>query len=191
MGFSLAVGVAVARALEHQGFPTLGLKWPNDVYYDGRKLAGILVELAAHKGELTHCVIGVGINVQVPPGELTGTAVPWIDLASIKRTMGEGNFPSRNRLASGVLAELLRMAQQFDEAGLAPFLSDWQQRDVLVNRSVIAYLPGERVVQGIASGINPMGAFCLQEGDQLLQLASGEVSLRLVGGNPIYIPPDP
>ena len=69
MGLSLAVGVAVVEALESLGYPGVALKWPNDLYYQGRKLAGILVEMSGSAGASCHLVIGVGLNLAMPSRE--------------------------------------------------------------------------------------------------------------------------
>ncbi|MFE8713364.1 biotin--[acetyl-CoA-carboxylase] synthetase, partial [Aeromonas allosaccharophila] len=65
-GLSLVVGVAVVEALESLGYPGVELKWPNDLYYQGRKLAGILVEMSGSAGASCHLVIGIGLNLAMP-----------------------------------------------------------------------------------------------------------------------------
>lgn len=85
MGLSLAVGVAVVQALESLGYPGVELKWPNDLYYQGRKLAGILVEMSGSAGASCHLVIGVGLNLAMPSREGSGSIRPGPNCATSSR----------------------------------------------------------------------------------------------------------
>ncbi len=82
-GLSLAVGVAVVRALEAEGFKDVALKWPNDLIHRHLKVGGILIELNGDALGPTTTVIGVGLNVRIPPAARKDIAVPVTDLASI------------------------------------------------------------------------------------------------------------
>lgn len=172
-GLSLAVGVALARALRRIGGTGVGLKWPNDLLWQGRKLAGILVELAGEAGGPSHAVVGIGVNVHMP--ERVGEAVdqPWVDLF---RMCGE--TPSRNGLAALVLEELVGAIRTFEVQGLAAFVDAWREFDVVAGRPVQLHLPNE-IVRGQAHGIDESGAFVVQVGGELRRFASGEISLRM------------
>ncbi|MCW8996808.1 MAG: bifunctional biotin--[acetyl-CoA-carboxylase] ligase/biotin operon repressor BirA, partial [Psychromonas sp.] len=82
-GLSLLVGIATVNALEKMGIQGVSLKWPNDLYYQGKKLAGILIELNAQATEACHCVIGIGINVRMPPEQAKLIDQPWVDLSQL------------------------------------------------------------------------------------------------------------
>lgn len=88
MGLSLAIGVAVVRALEAQGYHGLSLKWPNDIYMSRRKLAGILVEMSAAVGGLCHLVIGIGINLNLSDEVIAQLDQPCAHLAEQPIMMG-------------------------------------------------------------------------------------------------------
>jgi len=103
-GLSLAVGVAVVRALEAEGFRDIALKWPNDLIHRHLKVGGILIELNGDALGPTTTVIGVGLNVRLPPVARKDITVPVTDLASIA---GRKAPPiDRNRLLARLLAEL-------------------------------------------------------------------------------------
>lgn len=172
-GLSLAMGVALARALRPSVETGLGLKWPNDVQWRGRKLAGILVEIAGESAGPSHAVIGIGINVRMPETAATAIQQPWIDLARIAK-----EFPARNSLAGHVLEELVTALRAFEQHGLTAFLDDWRELDVTAGRSVQLQLPGG-IIAGESRGIDETGALVIQVGSELRRYASGEISLRM------------
>lgn len=172
-GLSLAVGVALVRALRDVTGSDIGLKWPNDLLWQGRKLAGILVELAGEAGGPSHAVVGIGVNVRMPDQAAEAVDQPWVDLFRMC-----GGTPSRNRLAAHVLDELVQAVTTFERHGLAPFVDAWREFDVVAGRSVQLHLPNE-IVHGEARGIDASGAFVVQVGAELRRFASGEISLRM------------
>ena len=97
MGLSLAIGIAVVDALESLGCENLKLKWPNDIYWNNRKLAGILIELSAQSGGAAHIVIGVGVNVELDERFNSEIGQPWIDLKTI---LNQSSI--RNKLANEI-----------------------------------------------------------------------------------------
>ena len=101
MGLSLAVGVAVVEALESLGYPGVELKWPNDLYYQGRKLAGILVEMSGSAGASCHLVIGIGLNLAMPSQQGEKIDQAWSELRQVQPELVD-----RNQLAACVLLHL-------------------------------------------------------------------------------------
>ncbi|MFA7594635.1 MAG: bifunctional biotin--[acetyl-CoA-carboxylase] ligase/biotin operon repressor BirA [Thiohalobacteraceae bacterium] len=172
-GLSLVVGVAVARALRGVTGADIGLKWPNDLLWQGRKLAGILIDLAGEAGGPSYAVIGIGINVRMSDRGAKTINQPWVDLFRVC-----GDTPSRNRLTALVLDELVDAITTFELQGLTPFVEAWREFDMVVGRSVQLYLPNE-VVHGEARGIDANGAFIVQVGAELRRFSSGEISLRM------------
>jgi len=167
MGMSLAVGVALADALEACGVPGIGLHWPNDLYWSERKLGGILIELALEANGPTQCIIGTGLNIQVPPDTLQDLDQPWVDLVGT----GWPRMP-RSRLAGHLLSSLLWAMRSFEEKGLEPFLESWRRRDVLAGHNIVLQL-GNTVVHGMASGVDPDGALRVRVGHKMLRFTSG------------------
>ena len=171
-GLSLVVGVAVAEALRQAGYETVGVKWPNDLLAQGRKLGGILVEGGGEHGGPVRAVIGIGVNVRMPAPAAAMIGQVWTDLA----TLG-GVPPSRNGVASRLLDTLLPALELFDREGLSPFRARYAALDVLVGREVIVHGPqGDE--HGVAEGIGDDGALQVRVGELQRQVHAGDVSVR-------------
>lgn len=170
-GLSLAVGVALAQALEDCGAAGIGLKWPNDVVVEGRKLAGILVE--AGGGFLGPCfaVIGIGINLRLSDDADTGQ--PATDLA---RICG-GATPPRNRVVAHLLARLVDALDRFAGDGFAAFAETYAVRDALAGKRVRVQA-ADGVRDGIADGVDARGALRVRHGAALAVYDSADVSVR-------------
>jgi BirA family biotin operon repressor/biotin-[acetyl-CoA-carboxylase] ligase len=177
-GLSLAAGVAVVRALERFGVPDVGLKWPNDVLWQGRKLAGLLVDVHGEAAGPTTAVLGVGVNCCIAPADARRIDQPWVDVQTIMQTMA-GATVDRNRLAALTIEELHAMFQRFARAGLSAFRDDWDRRH-LFNGKAVRVLQGEAATEGVVQGIDDSGALRLRDAQGRVQrFHSGEVSLRL------------
>jgi BirA family biotin operon repressor/biotin-[acetyl-CoA-carboxylase] ligase len=175
---SLSVGVAVARALARAGARGIGLKWPNDIWFNDRKIGGVLIELRAEASGPAHVVIGVGVNVTLAPWmraqiEASGVKVAAVDDACATPA-------SRNFIAGAIIDELLSMLADFEREGFAAFRGAWTALDVLRDRPA-QVLMGENVVSGTARGVDAHGALRLEREGRLHEFVSGEVSLRLGG----------
>lgn len=171
-GLSLLVGLVLVETLDACGFQRCGVKWPNDILMDGRKLAGILVEIA---GDLTSdcvVVIGVGINVLMKQSESTIDQA-WTSLL-LSRQAGTLD---RNVLVVEFIKRLLVALDTFRAEGFSPFVDAWQRRDVWRGLPVRVQA-GNSSWSGLAAGVDSRGALRLEtgEGEQLLH--GGEVSLR-------------
>ncbi len=160
-GLSLAVGVSVATSLH----PELQLKWPNDVWFQGRKLAGILIETLT-MGATRYAVIGVGLNIG--PRESTGlsTAPAWLQ----ELLPGVDAPQALLRIAPA----LLQAVQRFEAQGLAPFLKTYAARDALAGRAVTL----SDGTYGQAQGVDDSGALLVHTDAGLKKISSAEVSVR-------------
>jgi BirA family biotin operon repressor/biotin-[acetyl-CoA-carboxylase] ligase len=173
-GLSLAVGVGLAAALQSLGVEEVGLKWPNDLVCDGRKLGGILIELFGEPAGPWGVVVGIGVNVSLPRTCATQIDQPWVDLDSVL----EGTA-ARNRIAGQSLHHLLLALERFSAEGFAPFRQEWQRRDVVRDRSVV--LTAERqVTHGRACGVDETGALLLSVDGRVQRFLTGDLSLRVV-----------
>lgn len=145
---SLAIGVILCKALNRIGLNNgLKLKWPNDVYVNGRKLAGILIELAAKRA----VVIGVGLNVNENAGEKS------ICLAEIL----EHNV-SRNKIVGIILEELVKNFPIYLEKNFTYFYSDYQRYDLLLGKYVKIKMENEEI-SGIAQGVTEKGELIMRD----------------------------
>ncbi len=172
MGLSLATGVGLIRALEKTGIQNAGLKWPNDVLVDGRKLAGILLEMRGESAGPCNVVLGVGINVQRMPARQEGIEQPRTDVETLL-----GHKISRNELASGVIKELLIMLQRYQEHGFTAFLPEWNTHDCLLGQQAVLLRAGEEIT-GTVHGVDQQGALLMDINGQTERVISGDVSLR-------------
>lgn len=172
-GLSLLVGIATVNALEAIGIEGVTLKWPNDLYYQGKKLAGILIELNAQANEACHTVIGIGINVCMPPEQAKLIDQPWVDLSRLSSKKVD-----RNLLSATLITELQRLLPEYEKRGLQPHLKRWFDLDCFLDKPVNV-LVADNNKPGICRGINESGALLLESDGNIEAYIGGEVSLRL------------
>jgi BirA family biotin operon repressor/biotin-[acetyl-CoA-carboxylase] ligase len=171
-GLSLAVGLALADALEPDGPARIGLKWPNDLWLldaprAGRKLGGILIETVA-VGEHRLCVVGVGLNVlPLPVSDLSQ------GYACVQELDPKASAPA---VLAKVAPPLVAALKAFESDGFAPLVAHYARRDVLLGQPVTTTLPA--VPEGVAEGVDAQGALQVRAG-ALHAVTSGEVSVRL------------
>ena len=179
-GLSLAAGLALVRALESFGVAGVGLKWPNDVLWRGRKIAGILIEMQGEALGPSAVVIGAGINVRLSPAVSARIDQAAADVETVLKT-GDGHAADRNQLLAVLLSELNRVLLQFERAGFQPFRDDWQRRHVHQGCPVRLTLPGGLSESGLARGVGNDGALLLETARGVRPFHSGDVSLRATG----------
>lgn len=172
-GLSLAIGVAVLEAVQAIGIEDCGLKWPNDVLWKGRKLAGVLLDLSAEASGPSTVVVGIGLNVRMPDNVAATIDQPWVDLHSLLPAAS----PTRNHIAALLLGRVLAALSEFEREGLAAFQTRWARWDCLAGRFVTLQLPTQRF-SGRAQGIDTTGALLLETEGQVRVYAAGEVSVR-------------
>lgn len=160
-GLSLAVGVALAQALH----PELRLKWPNDLWWQQRKLGGILVETAS-VGAQRHVVVGVGLNLLEPPPSGLSTAPAWLG-----ELLPEPDAPAVLRR---VAAPLVRALRQFEARGFAPFQQAFQTLDGLFDQPVML----SSGLGGRAQGVDSRGALLVHTPQGVQAVTSAEISVR-------------
>ena len=167
-GLSLAVGIAVARALDLLGVPKVTLKWPNDIWLDGRKLGGILVEMN-QVGPRTAAIIGIGLNL-VAPASVTDQPVAGLSDAL-------GRKPEAAEVLAEVLKQLGDALTEFTAKGFAAFQSNWNQRNALAGAPV-RVIDDAGETPGVCLGVDPDGALLLDTGSGVRTIIGGDVSLR-------------
>ena len=168
-GLSLAVGVAAVRALRTMGADALGLKWPNDVVWRDRKLAGILIEGLASERVWT-AVIGVGLNVREGRDSSFEGSIACLDAVV-------GAPASRNDAAARLISEIWAECRRFEGQGVGPALDEWAALDVMKGRAVTVVAPAGEI-HGIARGADPSGELLVEVDGRMERFVSAEVSLR-------------
>lgn len=166
MGISQALGITVAKILRHLSGKDIKVKWPNDLYLDDKKLAGILVELIGRSGDDLHVVMGIGINLvmQVSEGIIDQK---WSNLGHI----------DRNELSAELIHALFHTLNEFEQNGLSSFIEDWNALDNFYHRPV-KLIMGDNTIYGVARGITDRGALQLEQDGVVTPYLGGEISLR-------------
>lgn len=172
-GLSLAVGVAIVKALEGLGYQGVGLKWPNDLLWQGKKLGGILLEISGDAAGPCHVVVGIGLNINMSDQSSVTDDIdqPWVDLATASQQPMD-----KNVIAASMLNQLMPMLATFEAVGFEPLLQDWLDRDVYLGSDIVLKI-GENKLQGKQIGVKPDGSLCLETAEGLRSFNGGEVSL--------------
>ncbi len=168
-GLSIAAGIALTRTLRGFGIDSVGLKWPNDMVADGRKVAGVLVELGGEFLGPCYAVIGIGINVRAPDGNIDQ---PITDLAALCATP-----PSRNDVVARLIENLVTATDTFARDGFGAFERDFAEFDALAGKPVRVHSAGA-VRDGVAAGVDARGALRVRHGAETVTYDSADVSVR-------------
>ncbi len=131
MGLSLVVGVAIVEALEEIGLEGVKLKWPNDLYYQDKKLAGILVEMSGQAGAAANLVIGMGMNLTMS-NKTEGITQPWSSLSEVV----ESQNIDRNQLAITMIKTLHKSLADYELQGMSGFVERWNRLDNFLGRPI-------------------------------------------------------
>lgn len=171
IGLSLVIGIVMAEVLQRLGANDVRVKWPNDLYLQDRKLAGILVELTGKTGDAAQIVIGVGLNLTMRRVASDVVNQGWTNLQEA------GIRIDRNTLTVHLINELRDALSLFEQEGLAPYLSRWEKLDNFINRPVKLII-GDKEIFGISRGIDTQGALLLEQDGVIKPWVGGEISLR-------------
>ena len=175
-GLSLVSGLAIIDGLRRTGIDGVGLKWPNDVMSGGKKLGGVLTELS---GE--HCVVGMGINVAMPPdNDAAADNAPRTDLKSL------GHDIDRDALAANLIIAHCHYLQHFCRGGFAQFVTEWNELNVHQGRAVSvcssaasgSASSSSRSCDGIVRGVDRDGALLIDHNGTRRRLISAQVRIR-------------
>ena len=172
-GLSLAVGVALVRALHELGYSGIQLKWPNDLMHGYRKLGGVLIELQGDAMGPASAVIGIGLNLRLPDIVKNKIDQAAVDLHTLKSAA-----VSRNNLLGVVLRHLAEMLVLFEAQGFEALRAEWEQAHAYHAKPVIMRMPDGAEIQGTVRGVAPDGALILQTASGERRFGSGEMSLR-------------
>ncbi|NMD53979.1 bifunctional biotin--[acetyl-CoA-carboxylase] ligase/biotin operon repressor BirA [Shewanella sp. DNRA4] len=171
MGLSLVVACSLVEVLKSFGVDNIDVKWPNDIYLNYKKLAGILIEMSGQADSECQLIIGIGVNMAMSEDQGKGIDQPWSDLSSLT------DMPNKTDLVIALHKQLKRDIQLFEREGLAAFKTRWQQADLFHGKE-IRLLMGENHVDGICRGLDEQGAVLLETADGIQAYIGGEISLR-------------
>ncbi|HFC93508.1 MAG TPA: biotin--[acetyl-CoA-carboxylase] ligase [Leucothrix mucor] len=172
---SLVVGLSIVKALQQIGLSEHGVKWPNDIYWQGLKMGGILIESVTSAKQTTglSVVIGIGLNINMPESLGEKIDQPWVSLSKIL-----GKQIDRNQLLALLLEQLIVDLQDFEPFDVTQFEKQWQQWDVLQGQSVRVLRQHEELA-GTVQGLDAQGriGICLESGE-LQYFSSAEIRLK-------------
>lgn len=168
-GLSLAIGVAIIRAIKELGIEGVALKWPNDIVCAQGKLGGVLIEVSGDTSGATPVVIGIGLNVKLP--SMMMLTQSYADLNTL------GFRQDRHILWAKLLIHLYEVLTIFEKETLFPFVTEWEAAHCWQGKKV-KVLDSQGVLEGTALGITVEGALRLltPEGEKII--LNGDVSLR-------------
>ena len=172
-GLSLAVGLAIGRALHRFNAEEVGLKWPNDILALRGKLGGVLIEAQGDMYGPSSVVIGIGLNCSLPlviAQAITQPAAAIDQVCAIP--------PTRNQLLATVLQELALVLDEFARSGFATLRAEWEQYHAQQNLPVHLQMPDGSMISGIARGVSDNGELRLETAQGIRQFNSGEVGVR-------------
>lgn len=174
-GLSLVIALSLRQALARFiRSDKLKIKWPNDIYHDGIKLAGVLTEMRGESTGPYRAIMGFGVNVNMAQTTQVDIDQAWTDVQSVI-----GKAVSRNQIAAALLNQLSLDIPHYCEHGLAAFAQEWRRWDYLHQQAVVVDA-SPRMLSGRACGIDENGCLLLETSQgERLSLHSGEVSLRL------------
>lgn len=164
------VGITIAETLMAENILNISLKWPNDILLNGKKLAGILIEIAPKRRELLELIIGIGINVSIPSTNSIDQA--WADLSVALPQV------SREAIIVRLVSNLTQNLTLFEQYGMAFFRQRWLALDHFLGQPV-NIITAQKNFCGISQGIDEQGFLLIKNAqDQYLRFNAGEVSLR-------------
>jgi BirA family biotin operon repressor/biotin-[acetyl-CoA-carboxylase] ligase len=181
----LAMGVCAVRALRALGATDVGLKWPNDLVHAHRKLGGLLLQMRSEAGGPAYVVIGLGLNLRLPPRARDAIAAPLATpVTDLADACAAKTSPGRTAVAAHVAGHMLAGLEQFTREGFAPFAAEWAAYDSLRDAPVTV-LRHDGAFEGVARGVDAEGALLVETSQgRRERVHAGDVSLRRSGATP-------
>lgn len=163
---TLTAAVAVVQALEDATGIKVGIKWPNDIIWQGKKLGGILTEMETESDQMSHVVLGLGLNINTP--RFSAAVCP----IAISLSQSGGSY-SRSAILRAWLEALDRLYAKLLAREFSQILEGWRQASVTLGQTVTVR-QGQETLTGLALEVTPEGAL-------LVQTAAGEIKTVICG----------
>jgi BirA family biotin operon repressor/biotin-[acetyl-CoA-carboxylase] ligase len=169
-GLSLVVGLSMAKVIHQATQKDVKVKWPNDIYFENKKLAGILIELFKNHQDSSEVIIGFGLNVNEDALELLPSAHSLYAMTHHKF--------NRRQLLTQLIVQIYQDLKTFEQQGFRAFMQDWEHYDLLKHKTV-SLIQVKQALQGIAEGVNQQGNLQLRDQEGILhEVGFGEVSIQ-------------
>ncbi|WMY97224.1 MAG: bifunctional biotin--[acetyl-CoA-carboxylase] ligase/biotin operon repressor BirA [Arsenophonus sp.] len=173
LGLNIAISTVIAETLNKLlNQNKIQSKWPNDIYLNEKKLAGILIEIIKKIDNSTHIIVGVGLNIKKNKNSILNTNQQCITLEEA------GIIIKKNIIASKLILKLRYTLLKFEKHGLLPFVDRWLKLDKFLNKTVSLHIGKNHQERGMVKGINEYGAILLEQKGKITTYLDGEISLR-------------
>ncbi len=171
---ALVIGIAVSRVLLRRGVAA-GIKWPNDVLVDGKKIAGILIETKVKADKQILIVIGLGLNVDM---RLCGDGIdqPWTDLY---QQLGEEGLPDRTELVADLLLEMMQIFEEYQQFGFAKFKQEFSALDLSFHKT-LSVKTENKTLSGRGLGVDDLGCLCVDFDGQVCCFHAADVGIKVL-----------
>ncbi|OGT36493.1 MAG: biotin--[acetyl-CoA-carboxylase] ligase [Gammaproteobacteria bacterium RIFCSPHIGHO2_12_FULL_37_14] len=171
-GLSLIVSLAVVTMLKHFQLSDVQIKWPNDVFYNGQKLSGSLIEIEAETHGICRAIIGIGININMLNDQGGNISQEWTSMRIITK-----QYMDRNKICALLIDTLFAYLKKFSTHGLSIFQHEWQSVDLLFNK-IVNLKNGTQDYTGRVTGINHLGNLLLEiRHGTIKAFSSGDTSI--------------
>ena len=172
IGLSVYLGVKILDCLENLGLKGIKVKWPNDFYFNNKKLGGLLIELNQNSADNLVATVGLGINYLLPSNLQWDDILSHsaIDIHSIKGDMEIG----RNFLAANLINTMINSLDTFNDESLKDLQHVWSNLDMLIGKQLKIQV-GDDIYQGIDSGIDSLGQLILDDNGIFKKVISGHI----------------
>jgi BirA family biotin operon repressor/biotin-[acetyl-CoA-carboxylase] ligase len=172
-GYQMTSALAVIQAMTTFEQPiSAKVKWPNDLYFDNKKFAGVLINLKPNTQKSIDVVLGMGINWNLSVDELNS-------VDQVVCNIPLQNKPSRLQFLNQLIHQIKHNNQLFISKGINGFLNSWQAHDALSNQH-INVMNQQQIITGRYLGIDPAGQLMIESAGQIMHFSSGEVSVRII-----------
>ena len=170
-GLSLAIGTILASILNELTQKQVGIKWPNDLLIEKKKISGILIETIDLNNQVG-VIIGIGINVHMSQEEGKEIDQSWISLDELTESIND-----RNEVIGDIVNKVFQLTYLFTEEGFKPYKLDYESLDMLIGKKCSVNIKGIYKTVDVL-GVNDKGEMLVKDGSENLTLRYGEVSIR-------------
>ncbi len=171
---SIVTGLALIEALENSAINGVQLKWPNDLYYQNKKLGGILIESKMSVDQEYFFAIGFGINVMMSAEDMSAIPQPVTSVELIV-----DNPVSRDNLLVEAIQQVVKVIRDFDQSSAAKIVDSFQAKDAFKNQTICVN-SGTDSIDGKNLGINSDGQLMVDTGQGIRVYSAADISIRSI-----------
>ncbi|MGJ8662237.1 MAG: biotin--[acetyl-CoA-carboxylase] ligase [Marinicella sp.] len=176
-GYALIIALATIQAMADYEVPTgktiqAQVKWPNDLYFEDKKFAGILISLKPKGKKQLDVTVGIGINWSLSEAQMRAVNQPVCNIPL-------RNKPTRGAFINQLIKQINNNNEIFLQHGLKAFLSQWHAHDYLANKNILITQLNDSTA-GTYCGIDDQGQLTASVNGKIKRFSGGEVSVRTI-----------